>query len=135
MEYPKGLKWTRQRKDVYSVLFEAKEPLSVVQIYDLVEKHSDETYALSTVYRIMQAFEEQHLIQKTTWPGDGTVVYELASKEHTHYAVCLDCHRRIPLEHCPFNHVVLEEVTEDFTITAHKLEVYGYCRNCKKLHK
>ena len=129
--YPGGMKWTRQRKAVYDVLNEAKEPLSAVQIYSNLEKSEQEAFAVSTVYRILTAFEEQHYVTKTAWIGDGTIVYELNRGEHTHYAVCLECHKRIPLEHCPFAHIHLEQETGDFTITGHKLELYGYCKECK----
>lgn len=129
--YPAGMKWTKQRKAVYDILEQANEPLSAVQIYNRLEKSEQEAFAVSTVYRILTAFEEQHFVTKTTWIGDGTVVYELNRGGHTHYAVCLECHKRIPLEHCPFAHLHLEQETGDFTITGHKLELYGYCKDCK----
>ena len=37
MEYPAGLKWTKQRKRVYEILKEATEPLSAAQIYARME--------------------------------------------------------------------------------------------------
>lgn len=130
--YPQGMKWTKQRKSVYEVLLHATEPLSAVQIYNRVEKADEEnSYALSTVYRILTAFEEKDLVIKTNWMGDGTIVYELNRGGHTHYAVCLGCHKRVPLKSCPFAHAHLED-TEDFTVTGHKLEVYGYCRLCQQ---
>lgn len=136
IEYPQGIKWTKQRKSVYDVLAKAQEPLNAVQIYNMVEqKDVGNTYALSTIYRIMAAFEEKGIVEKTTWMGDDTVFYELRKNEHTHYAMCLDCHKRIPLEHCPFAHLHLEDETVDFTITGHKLELYGYCKDCKTQHK
>lgn len=135
-QYPQGIKWTKQRKDVYEVLAGAREPLSAVQIYHYLEKSNEKnTYAVSTVYRILAAFEEKNLVTKSTWMGDGTVVYELNRGEHTHYAVCLECHRRIPLEHCPFAHVHLETDTGDFVVTGHKLELYGYCKECKAAYE
>lgn len=134
--YPQGIKWTKQRKDVYEVLLAAKEPLSAVQIYNHIVKTDDTgNYAISTIYRILAAFEEKELVSKTTWMGDGTVVYELNRGSHTHYAVCLDCHKRIQLENCPFAHVHLEKETENFTVTGHKLELYGYCKDCIKTHE
>lgn len=136
IQYPKGLKWTKQRKSVYRVLWEAVEPLSAVQIFNMaVQGAEGEEYALSTVYRILSAFEERELVEKTTWMGDGTIVYTLNRGEHTHYAVCLECHRRIPLQNCPFAHIHLEQETGDFVITGHKLELYGYCGDCKKRGK
>lgn len=134
--YPQGLKWTRQRRDVYEVLMEAHEPLSAVQIYGRVERTGgDNAYALSTIYRILATFEEKNLVNKTNWMGDGTVVYELNRGGHTHYAVCLECHKRFPLQACPFAHMHLEDDMEDFTVTGHKLELYGYCKECKTLRQ
>lgn len=133
LHYPQGLKWTKQRKSVYRVLWDAAEPLSAVQIFNLaVQKTEGDEYALSTIYRILSAFEEKGLVEKTSWLEDGTVVYALNRGEHTHYAVCLECHRRVPLQNCPFAHIHLEREAEDFVITGHKLELYGYCSACKK---
>ena len=138
--YPQGLKWTKQRKDVYDVLYQATEPMSAVQIYNHIEKKDTEgNYAISTIYRILTVFEERGLVSKTNWMGDGTIVYELNKGGHTHYAVCLSCHKRIPLHACPFEHIHLhdeQEKEEDlekegFTVTGHKLELYGYCSTCK----
>ena len=136
ISYPKGLKWTKQRKCVYQVLEEATEPLSAVQIYNRIERdHEGSDYAVSTIYRILATFEEHGMVEKTTFMGDGTVVYELNRGEHTHYAVCLECHKRIPLPSCPFAHVHLEQDTGDFTVTGHKLELYGYCKKCQENRK
>ncbi len=135
LQYPQGIKWTKQRKKVYELLNEATEPMSAVQIYNSVGQTDKGSYALSTIYRIMTTFEERGLVNKTTWMGDDTVVYELNRGGHKHYAVCLECHKRIPLEHCPFAHIHLEKETGDFTITGHKLELYGYCKECKAREK
>lgn len=132
IEYPQGLKWTKQRKSVYKVLWEASEPLNAIQIYNLVMRDIDgEETAVSTVYRILAAFEEKGFVEKSVWMGDGTVAYALNRGMHTHYAVCLECHRRIPLRSCPFAHMHLDPAAEDFTVTGHKLELYGYCRECR----
>ena len=144
-EYPAGLKWTKQRKRVYQILKEATEPLSAAQIYARMESWEQEQYAISTVYRILAAFEENQLLEKTTWMGEGTVVYELRHSGHVHYAVCLDCHRRIPLEHCPLHmtgahiHTSQEDnpshsPAEDFAVVSHKIELYGYCKDCQEKH-
>lgn len=135
MEYPPGIKWTKQRKNVYEVLFQAEEPLSAVQIYNLVETKDHTNYAVSTVYRILAAFEEQGLVNKTASIRDGIAIYELNRGHHIHYAVCLDCHKRVPMQSCPFAHVHLDTEEKEFTITDHKIELYGYCRECTIIHK
>lgn len=131
ISYPAGIKWTKQRKDVYHVLIEAAEPLSAVQIYEKIVQAGKNGYAVSTIYRILSAFEEKGFVSKSTFIGDDTVVYEWNRGGHTHYAVCLGCHRRVALAACPFAQVHLDADTEDFTVTGHKLELYGYCKDCK----
>lgn len=133
LQYPEGIKWTRQRKAVYEVLWEESEPLTPVKLYNLVEQRTPgEEYALSTIYRILAAFEEKGIVEKEASMEDGALLYSLHRGSHTHYAVCLECHRRIALSSCPFAHLKLEQETEDFTITNHKLELYGYCKNCRE---
>lgn len=137
--YPQGIKWTKQRKDVYEVLMQATEPLSAVQIYNLIEKTDDAgNYAISTIYRILTAFEEKNIVSKTSWMGDGTFVYELNKGGHTHYAVCMSCHKRIALHACPFEQIRLNTCEDaqgleqdGFVVTGHKLELYGYCSQCR----
>lgn len=132
-QYPKGIKWTKQRKDVYHVLIEAAEPLSAVQIYNrILMRESEVNYAVSTIYRILAAFEEQGFVEKSTFMGDGTVVYEWNKGGHTHYAICLGCRKKVALPQCPFAHVHLDADTGDFEVTGHKLELYGYCKECRQ---
>ena len=115
------------------MLWEAPEPLSAIQIYQRVAADgADGQYAVSTIYRILAAFEEKGLAEKTVWMEDGSVVYSLNRGGHTHYAICLKCHNRIPLQSCPFAHIHLEKGMEDFTVTGHKLELYGYCSACRQ---
>ena len=133
MQYPAGIKWTRQRKSVYEVLKAAEEPFSAVQIYQhILQQERDVSYAVSTVYRILGIFEEKGMVIRENRIDDGSAVYELNHGGHTHYAVCLECHKRIPLKSCPFAHMHLGGEAEDFTVTGHKLELYGYCKDCRK---
>lgn len=137
INYPQGIKWTKQRKGVYDVLKQAQEPLNAHQIYNLIinkmneQEQGESNYAVSTIYRILAAFEEKQLVIKSNWMDSGTFVYELKRGQHTHYAVCLSCHKYIPLQICPLAHVHVPEEEEEFKITGHKLELYGYCRACR----
>lgn len=135
IKYPQGMKWTKQRKDVYAVLFYAKEPLNAIQIYNHIIKRAEasENYAVSTIYRILTAFEEKNLVIKSNWTDSGIFVYELNRGQHTHYAVCLACHKHIPLQVCPFEHMHMPR-EEQFKVTGHKLELYGYCKDCQAVN-
>ncbi len=135
MEYqwPIGLKRTRQREDVFRVLTRAREPLSAVEVYRRVMADTpDSGYAMSTIYRTLSTFVERELVEKTTLMGEDMAVYEWKREQHTHYAVCLICRRRIPLTRCPMEQLPIHMDPEEFTVTGHKLELYGYCRECQK---
>ncbi len=133
---PQGIKWTKQRKDIFHVLQCANKPLSAYDIYQeiLVKGEVDMSgFAISTVYRSLAVFEEKGLVEKSVLLGSDTAVYELTEGKHKHYAVCLSCHKLVPLKHCPFEHVAhdhMESEDGDFVVTGHKLELYGYCREC-----
>ncbi len=140
VKYPMGIKWTKQRKCVYDVLMAAKEPLNAHQIYNIVMKNISErectgvtegSYAVSTIYRILTAFEEKNLVAKSNGMDSGTFVYELNRGQHTHYAVCLSCHKHVPMKVCPLEHDHFQQEPGDFQVTGHKLELYGYCRDCQ----
>ena len=136
IKWPEGIKWTKQRKDIFGVLDRADKPMSAHDIYQEILKNEAvdaSTFAISTVYRSLAIFEEKGLIEKSVLMGSDTAVYELADGHHKHYAVCLSCHKLVPLKHCPFEHVEhdhMESEDGEFVITGHKLELYGYCKEC-----
>lgn len=134
MEYqwPSGIKRTRQREDVFRVLTQAEEPMTAMEIYQRVMDNThNSNYAISTIYRSLAVFEENDLVEKNTLMGEDMAVYEWKREQHKHYAICLACRRKIPLQECPVEHLHIHSGPEDFTITGHKLELYGYCKDCQ----
>ena len=135
MEYqwPVGIKRTRQREDVFRVLTEAEEPLTAMEIFRrVIANTQDSNYAISTIYRSLAVFEENHLVEKTTLMGEDMAVYEWNREQHKHYAICLNCRRKIPLSECPMHDLDICSDMDGFQITGHKLELYGYCKECQK---
>lgn len=135
-----GIKKTKQREEVFHILINATEPLSAQEIYQRLLTSSDEhtNYAVSTIYRILSAFEEKELVIKSSVPNGETALYEW-NRGHKHYAICLSCHKHIPLSRCPFEHanlekIPLEDTGDGFTITGHRVELYGYCKDCGQNH-
>lgn len=127
--YP--MKRTRQREDVCRVLKNADKPLSAIDIYEQIRRENAEVgYAISTVYRALQIFEENHLVEKSTLSGSDMAYYTWEKEQHQHYAICLKCHKMIALKECPYEHMHFE--AEDFTVTNHKIELYGYCKKCEE---
>lgn len=134
MDWPKGLKRTRQRELVCDLLSKSDRPLRAIDIFETLR--STECISMSTVYRILDAFEKVNFVDKLYIPEDDNAFYKLHSAGHHHYATCLMCHRQIPLDGCPVENLKLNEELPNFTITGHRLEIYGYCRDClQKLNR
>ena len=67
IKWPEGIKWTKQRKDVFTVLRQAKKPMSAYDIFQEILKEGAtdaSNYAISTVYRSLTIFEEKGLVEK-----------------------------------------------------------------------
>ena len=132
--WPEGIKRTRQRVDIFEILYGSEAPVSANDIFVAITKrHPDEMYAISTIYRNLLAFEKAGVITKHVLTTEDNAVYELSSRRHRHYAVCLGCHKKFPISACPL-HVIEEDIESSipgFAITGHSLEVYGYCNDCK----
>ena len=133
-QWPTGLKRTRPREIVFQVLCTAEQPLDAAELYRRVSERQD-GLAVSTIYRVLSAFEDHGLVTKTTMMEGESALYSLRRANHAHYAICLACHRQVQLKHCPLEHLPIEEEAGDFTVTDHRLELYGYCRECREKQK
>lgn len=118
-----GLKCTRQRKEVIEILKNATMPLRAEDIFEKTEN-----MALSTIYRIIEKLIEKGIAVKTTIPKSDGIYYELMENEHKDYAICIECHKMKYIDICPLHHTKLD----DFTVTGHRVELYGYCNECRK---
>lgn len=133
--FPECIKKTHQRVDILKVFYENDAPLSASEIFArLNEKNPKTPYAFSTIYRNLLAFEKAGVITKTVFSTEDNAVYELKKERHKHYAVCLKCHKKIPIKTCPL-HEISHDITAtlpDFVVTGHQLEIYGYCSECSQ---
>ena len=130
--HQKGLKSTRPRNLVLSILMHNDGILTAEEIYKELAVH-DENINFSTVYRILELFADKGIIEKSNFPGSQKRVFSLKAREHAHRLICLGCHKIISLDHCPlssFEHDV--EKSTQFMIVGHNLELFGYCKDCKK---
>lgn len=129
LEWPSSLKKTKTRESVLTELREATKPLSALDLYtSLLNKKV--SIAQSTVYRTLETLVEHELVLKDSMLDAGLVVYELNRNTHTHYAICLACHKVIALDICPIEKSLEQVTVPDFAIQGHKVEIYGYCHNC-----
>lgn len=123
-----GLRLTSQRKRVFEVLQAEKIPMNAESIYLKLHEQNDEM-SLSTVYRILDLFEEKEIVIKTYFDNKA---YYAINDGHKHFLTCLNCKTIIEIDHCPVPKLEtsIEEST-NFLITSHKLEFYGLCPQCQ----
>ncbi|HOG01144.1 MAG: Zinc-specific metallo-regulatory protein [Firmicutes bacterium ADurb.Bin248] len=126
-----GLRNTRPRAAVLSLLEASAAPLSAEQVY-LALREKGVAANLSTVYRAIEALCEKGLAAKLSIPGDPRAFFEFSRAAHRHYLICLGCREIRSLERCPLAgyEKALEQET-DYRISGHKLVVYGYCPACR----
>ena len=130
-----GIKCTRQRELMLDILNILDIPLTVEALY-LKLKEANESIDLSTVYRILELFAEKGLVIKNISSIDKKALFELNRKEHKHYVTCLKCKKNVVIDNCPLENFEKSiEKKMDFEITGHKVELYGYCPECKNNKK
>jgi Fur family ferric uptake transcriptional regulator len=123
-------KSTKQRNKIIQVLQNAEKPLTAEEIYMLV-KDELPSVVISTIYRNMEALKS--IIVKTVY-NDGKARYEFTKEKHTHNLICLKCKKSIVIEKCPFE-AMEKNLSEQnsFEILEHKLEIYGHCKDCRRI--
>jgi Fur family ferric uptake transcriptional regulator len=131
--WPEGIKKTKQRDAVIKILEKAEAPVSALDIYAQIEKEGTSVW-LSTIYRILELFCEKGVVLKTSVLDGEMAYYELSGDSHHHYAVCVDCHKIVPIAGCPMADFK-PKLQGDFRVLGHRVEMYGYCRDCDKRNK
>jgi Fur family ferric uptake transcriptional regulator len=129
-----GLKSSRQRELIADVFFESGGHLRVDELLDRV-RDVDPKIGQATVYRTMKLLTKCGLAAPRHF-GDGHTRYEPVApdeEEHHDHLICTSCNRIVE-----FLDERIEELQErvaadhGFTLTRHKMELYGLCEACQK---
>jgi Fur family ferric uptake transcriptional regulator len=127
-----GLKSTRQRVAILDILSRSAEPVSAEQVFMRL-KQEEVPANLSTVYRTLEVMADKDLAAKLNITGDNRTLFEYNRMIHRHYLVCLGCRRIKAIHSCPLEDYEESLAKEtNYSITGHKLNVYGYCPECAK---
>jgi len=127
-----GLKNTKHRIAILDILGHSDQPMAAEQVFFELGKKNI-LISLSTVYRILDSFVSKNLVTKLNLSGDNRALFEYNNMVHKHYLVCLGCKKILAIERCPLK--AYEESLEkemNYTIAGHKLDIYGYCPECRK---
>ncbi len=127
-----GLKSTKSRCAIFDILQQNETPISSEEVYIELKKQGI-SLNLSTVYRTLDALTDKNLVTRLNITGENKALYELNRIGHRHYLVCLGCKKTMPISGCPLEDYEKELAEEtDFLIEGHKLDIYGYCPDCRQ---
>lgn len=125
-----GLRITENRKLILTVMEKKHDPMTADEVF--LETRKQRELNFSTVYRILSALTEKEILLKNIG-GDGVSYYQLNNHNHSHYLVCSECRKRVPIEACPLEEMGRKLMEETgFHITGHNLEFIGECPECRK---
>ena len=123
----KGYKHTDKRKDILDVFTKVKGYLTA---RDVLQKLKQDYAGLSfdTIYRNLSLFVQLGILEETEFNGEKH--YQLKCEDnHCHHLICVSCGLTKDVDVNPFEDQL--EKNNDFQITGHKFEIYGYCPACK----
>jgi Fur family ferric uptake transcriptional regulator len=128
-----GLKKTKYRVNIIDLLERVNTLLSAQDIHELLIKN-DIKVNLSTVYRTLDKLTENDIINKVEIEQEKQSLYEYNRDEHHHFLICKNCNKIETIYNCPLHDYEQQLMNESgFHITGHKIEFYGYCKDCKTL--
>lgn len=127
----RGLRSTRQRDLILDVFLSSHDHVSVEELY-LKVKSSHPGIGQATVYRTLKLFVEAGLAREMTL-SDGQTRYEhLLAGEHHDHLICTGCGKIIEFEDETIERLQNEIASRHgYTISSHRLELYGVCPVCK----
>ena len=122
---------TRIAESVLEILQENQHPITVEEIFLYLHEKGNEGN-ISTVYRTIERFMEKGLVYKHAYMAEGKSLYELTGEAHHHYFRCLGCGKLLAVDTCPVDDFVRELSKRlHVEVTGHKLELSGYCEECR----
>jgi len=127
----KNLRLTKQREMILESFLAVEDHISAEELYRIIIK-KDPSIGLATVYRTMNLLKECGLARELQF-GDGQTRYEhvLDHAHHDHF-ICMRCGKIIEFA-SPDIEKMQELISREkgFKVLKHKLELYGFCRDCR----
>ena len=123
------LRWTQQRQAIAEVLFEMGKHANVDEIFMRVRK-TNPSIGYATVHRTLKLLEESGLAESRRF-SDGPTRYEAVfGHDHHDHLICRVCGKIFEFENPEIERLQLDVATANgFVLTAHKMELYGHCRD------
>lgn len=125
-----GLRVTRARLDILSVLSSNTKPLSAEAVWKAL---GSENVDQATIYRNLNNLFDAGVVTQVDLEH-GHAHFELSNLPHHHHAVCMKCDRVVDISSCGVRQIQDQvQAQSGFdVIERHKLEFFGVCNTCAK---
>lgn len=131
----RGVRMTRQRRTILAIIETAKQHLDASQILRRAQKLDSSTDRV-TVYRTLKLLKRHGLVDELDLlhlRGDGHYYERRPQRDHLHMA-CLRCGKIMEFESNLFDRLKGQVQREcQFHIVITRVEIGGYCSNCRTL--
>lgn len=121
-----GLRMTKERELVLSVLMQAHTAVRVEDVFALVKGRVNKV----TLYRMLERFATARIVERVML-SDGVKRYEY-QEEHHHHITCSECgaRKRVSIPEAILARAVCAHTLGFSLVTSHTLEFYGVCVRC-----
>jgi Fur family ferric uptake transcriptional regulator len=126
----RGLKSTAQRDEIAKAFYRMGRHVSAEELYGEV-KQSNSHVGYATIYRTLKLLKECELVSERHF-DEGQARYEVFGERHHDHFICERCGRIIEFESTQIERLqqaIAHEIGA--TLTRHKVELYGFCRDCR----
>lgn len=131
----RGFKSTRQRDIIADEFLKSGEHVTSEELYRKIsKKHKD--IGFTTVYRTLKLLARCGLATDRVFADNLTRYEPFSAEEHHDHLICLNCGSITE-----FKNLKMERLQEKiagtfgFHTVSHKMEFYGYCRNCRSIEQ
>lgn len=127
----KGFKSTRQRDIIANEFLKSGEHVTAEELYKKISK-TRKDIGLTTVYRTLKLLKKSGLAEERVFADNLTRYEPLSGEDHHDHLICLRCNSITEFEN-PKIERLQEKIAKDFGFytVSHKMELYGYCGDCK----
>lgn len=127
----KKLKFTAQRGLIFDVFWNTKDHVSPEELYNLV-KQIDSHVGQATVYRTLKLLSDSGIAREVNF-GDGVSRYEPTfGQAHHDHLICTSCGRSEEVVDHQIESLQEQLAKDhDFTLTGHKMYLFGLCPQCR----
>ena len=123
---------TRQRRRIAEVIFISKGHLSVEDIQALLRERKISA-SIASIYRTLDVLIKSGLVVQHRFGKRFKRFEALREDKHHDHLICTNCNKVLEFKNDAIEKLQFQVAKEhNFTITTHKLDIYGLCSKCAK---